>query len=135
MARTPSAMDAPFHPDIGFLAQRRRGLLRNPHKAQAQARRLSLRRRPASRDQPLPGRAQSAIEGLHLDRQSRQNHRRSQARAPSVRFDPLCDLPDLIEEGPNWNSLVEVKVVLNPLRSTHPGITMEAAAKLRPCDG
>jgi hypothetical protein len=35
-------MDAPFHPDIGFLAQRRRGLLRNPHKAQAQARRLSL---------------------------------------------------------------------------------------------
>jgi hypothetical protein len=30
---------------------------------------------------------------------------------------------------------VEVKVVLNPLRSTHPGITMEAAAKLRPCDG
>src|ERR1700722_12414114 len=90
MARTPSAMDAPFHPDIGFLAQRRRGLLRNPHKAQAQARRLSLRRRPASRDQPLPRRAQSAIEGLHLDRQSRRNHRRSQARAPSVRFDPLA---------------------------------------------
>ena len=89
MARTPSAMDAPFHPDIGFLAQRRRGLLRNPHKAQAQARRLSLRRRPASRHQPLPRRAQSAIEGLHLDRQSRRNHRRSQARAPSVRFDPL----------------------------------------------
>ena len=41
------------------------------------------------RDQPLPRRAQSAIEGLHLDRRSRQNHRRSQARAPSVRFDPL----------------------------------------------
>ena len=44
---------------------------------------------PASRDQPLPRRAQSAIEGLHLDRQSRRNHRRSQARAPSVRFDPF----------------------------------------------
>ena len=68
------------------------GLLRNPHKAQAQARRLSLRRRPASRDQPLPRRAQSAIEGLHLDRQSRRNHRRTQARAPSVRFDPLVRL-------------------------------------------
>src|SRR3984957_3610675 len=35
--RTPSAMDVPFHPDIGLLAQRRRGLLRNPHKAKAQA--------------------------------------------------------------------------------------------------
>jgi hypothetical protein len=50
-------------------------------------------------------------------------------------IEELCDLPDLIEDGPNWNSLVEVKVVLNPLRSTHPGITVEAAAKLRPCDG
>jgi hypothetical protein len=62
-------------------------------KAKAQARRLSLRRRPTSRDQPLPRRAQSAIEGLHLDRRSRQNHRRSQARAPSVRFDPLSCSP------------------------------------------
>ena len=44
-------------------------------------------------------------------------------------IEELCDLPDLIEYGPNWNSLVEVKVVLNPLRSTHPGITMEAARK------
>ena len=42
--RTPSAMDVPFHANIGLLAQRRRGLLRNPHKAKAQARRLSLRR-------------------------------------------------------------------------------------------
>ena len=92
MARTPSAMDVPFHTDIGFLAQRRRGLLRDPHKAQAQARRLSIRRRPASRDQPLPRRAQSAIKALHLDRRSRQNHRRRQARAPSVRFDPLASL-------------------------------------------
>jgi hypothetical protein len=50
-------------------------------------------------------------------------------------IEELCDLPDLIEDGPNWNSLVEVTVVLNPLRSTHPGITMEAAAKLRPSDG
>ena len=50
-------------------------------------------------------------------------------------IEELRDLGDLIEYGPNWNSLVEVKVVLNPLRSTHPGITMEAAAKLRPCDG
>src|ERR1700735_5689335 len=120
MARTPSAMDAPFHPDIGFLAPRRRGLLRNPHKAQAQARRLSLRRRPASRDQPLPRRAQSAIEGLHLDRRSRRNHRRSQARAPSVRFDPLatkgmCDTITIfnnnsISEGQNSRELYEKNI-------------------------
>ena len=55
---------------------------------QAQARRLSLRRRPASRDQPLPRRAQSAIAALRLDRRSRQNHRRRQTRAPSVELIP-----------------------------------------------
>src|SRR5271155_5801883 len=90
MARTPSAMDVPFHTDIGFLAQTGRGLLRDPHKAQAQARRLSVCRRPASRNQPLPRRAQPPLKALHLDRRSRQNHRRRQARAPSVRFDPLA---------------------------------------------
>ena len=33
MARTSSAMDVPFHTDIGFLAQCGRVLLCNPHKA------------------------------------------------------------------------------------------------------
>jgi hypothetical protein len=41
-----------------------------------------------------------------------------------------CDLHDLIEYAPDWNSLGEVRVILNPLRSTYPGITMEAAARL-----
>jgi hypothetical protein len=63
--------------------------VRHSHKAQAQARRLPVPHRPTSRDQPLPRRAQSPIEALHLDRRSRQNHRRRQARTPSVRFDPL----------------------------------------------
>jgi transposase len=58
MARTQSAMDFPLHADVRFLAQRGRGLLRNPHEATAQARRLPVRHRPASRDQPLPRRAQ-----------------------------------------------------------------------------
>src|SRR5271170_5545138 len=40
-------------------------------------------------NQPLPRRAQPPLKALHLDRRSRQNHRRRQARAPSVRFDPL----------------------------------------------
>jgi hypothetical protein len=34
-------MVVPLHTDIGLLAQRGRRLLRDPHKAQAQARRLS----------------------------------------------------------------------------------------------
>ena len=86
-----------FHTDIGFLAQRGRGLLRDPHEAQAQTRRLSICRRPASRDQPLPRTAQSEIAALCLDRRSRQNHRRRQARAPSVKFDPLA--PQKILKG------------------------------------
>src|SRR5271166_4470295 len=98
MARTSTAMDVPFHADIGFLAQRGRRLLRDPHKAATKARRLSICRRPASRDQPLPRRAQSKIVALHLDRRSRRNHRRRQARAPSVRFDPLAAAKDKIVE-------------------------------------
>ena len=33
---------------------------------------------------------QRRTQALHLDRRSRQNHRRRQTRAPSVRFDPLA---------------------------------------------
>jgi hypothetical protein len=40
------------------------------------------------------------------------------------------ELHNLIEHGPDWHSLVDLKVVLNPLRTTYPDITMEAAAKL-----
>ena len=52
-----------------------------------------LGRRPAGRHQPLRRRTQCQAEALHLDRRSRQNHRRRQARAPSVRFDPLVFQP------------------------------------------
>ena len=50
MAGAPSALDIPFHADLGLLAQRRRGLLRDPHQAPPQARRL-----------PIRGRLQAAI--------------------------------------------------------------------------
>src|SRR5580698_3703174 len=123
MARTPSAMDVPFHPDIGLLAQRRRGLLRNPHKAKAQARRLSLRRRPTSRDQPLPRRAQSATAALHLDRRSRQNHRRSQARAPSVRFDPLAPVQGVTFPTPDGGKYRQIVVDIDPLKLQARGLT------------
>jgi hypothetical protein len=45
-------------------------------------------------------------------------------------IEELEDVHNLIEYGPDWNSLVDLKVVLNPLRTSYPGITMEAVAKL-----
>ena len=53
MARPPSALDLPLHADLGLLAQRRRGLLRQAHQAAAQARRVPLHRRTSGRHQPL----------------------------------------------------------------------------------
>ena len=53
LARPPSALDLPLHPDLVLLAQRRRGLLRQAHQAPTEARRLPLRRRPPGRHQPL----------------------------------------------------------------------------------
>ena len=50
------------------------------------------RRRPPGRHQPLRRRAQSSTQALHLDRRPRQNHRRRQTRAPSVRFHPLASI-------------------------------------------
>ena len=49
----PPALDLPLHPDLQFLAQRRRGLLRQALQAAPQARRVLLARRPAGRHQPL----------------------------------------------------------------------------------
>src|SRR4051812_12120778 len=57
--------------------------------APPETRPLPLRRRPPGRHQPLPRRDQRRTEALHMDRRPRQNHRRRQTRAPSVRFHPL----------------------------------------------
>ena len=78
-----------FTPTSASLAQRRRGLLRHPDEAASQARCLPIRRRPQSGDQSVPRRPQRPVQALRLGRRSRQNHRRRQARAPNVRFDPL----------------------------------------------
>ena len=91
MACPPSPLDFPLHSHFGVLAQRRRGIFRNAHKAAAETRRVPIRRRSPSRHQSLPRRAQPAIEAFHMDRRSRQNHRSCQTRAPSVRFDPIGD--------------------------------------------
>jgi len=86
-------LDFPLHSHFGVLAQRRRGIFRDAHKAAAETRRVPIRRRSPSRHQSLPRRAQPAIEAFHMDRKSRQNHRSCQTRAPSVRFDPLERAP------------------------------------------
>jgi transposase len=72
-----------------FLAQRRRRLLRQADEAAFETRRLPFGRRPSGCHQPVPRRTQPRLEALHMDRRSRQNHRRRQARAPSVGFNPL----------------------------------------------
>ena len=89
LARSP-ALDLPLHADLVLVAQCRRRLLRQAHQEAIEARSLPIRRRPSSRHQPLPRRAQHPAQALHLDRRSRQNHRRRQTRASSVRFDPLA---------------------------------------------
>src|SRR6202035_4797012 len=89
MARPPSPLDLSLHTHFGILAQRRRGFFRDPDKAAIETRRVPIGRRSPSRDQPLPRRVQSTVQALRLDRRSKQNHRRCQTRAPSVRFDPL----------------------------------------------
>ena len=68
MACSPPPLDFPLHSNFGVLAQRRRGIFRNTHKAATKARRVPIRRRSPSRHQPLPRRAQPTIEALHLDR-------------------------------------------------------------------
>ena len=93
MARPPSPLDLSLHAHFGILAQRRRGFFRDPDKAAIETRRVPIDRRSPSRDQPLPRRVQSTVQTLRLDRRSKQNHRRCQTRAPSVRFDPLALQP------------------------------------------
>ena len=70
-------------------AQCRRGFLRQADQPPPQTWRLPFARRPSGRHQPLPCRAQRKPKALRLDRRSRQNYRRRQTRAPSVRVEPL----------------------------------------------
>ena len=65
------------------------GLLHQAHPTTAEAGRFPLHRRPAGRHQPLPGRDQRCAQTPHLDRRSRQDHRRRQARTPNPGLSPL----------------------------------------------
>jgi hypothetical protein len=87
--RNASTLHLPLHPDISLVAQCRRGLLRQPRKETAQTRRFPVPAGTQRCHPPLRRRHQRKPRALYLDQGSEQNHRRRQARAPSVRFDPL----------------------------------------------
>ena len=92
MAGPASPLDVPLHPDLGILAQRRRRLLRQAHAPAPQARRVPIRRRPATRHQPLRRRYQRRSQALRLDRRPKARPRRRQTREASVRVTPLGSL-------------------------------------------
>jgi transposase len=58
LARTASQVPFPLHPDLGFVAQRRGGVLRQADQAAPQARRLQRHRRSPGSHQPVPRRDQ-----------------------------------------------------------------------------
>src|SRR5712691_1925468 len=89
VARKTSTVCLPLHPDIRFLAQRYRGLLCQAHKEESQARRIPITAGTQRCHPPLPRPHQRKPKTLYLDQGPKQNYRRCQTRAPSVRFDPL----------------------------------------------
>jgi transposase len=58
------------------------GFFDQAHRASVEARHLPINRRPSGRHPSLSRRAQRKVKTLHLDRRSRQNHRRRQTRSP-----------------------------------------------------
>ena len=81
MARRPSALDFPFHADLGVVAQRRRRLLLGHHTPPNPTRGLPFRRRFAERDQTLHRRPQQRLQPVRMD-QFRQSHLRKTRAGP-----------------------------------------------------
>src|ERR1700740_2302530 len=90
MDRKPSPVRLPLHSDVSLLAERHRELLCKPHQKAPQAWRVSLPPGTQRCHPPLPRRHQCKPKALYLDQGPQQNHRRRQARAPNVRFNPLA---------------------------------------------
>jgi hypothetical protein len=42
-------------------------------------------------------------------------------------FEELKELHDLIERGPDWNTIEDIVIRLNPRRTSYPGDTVEKA--------
>src|SRR3984957_9213199 len=127
MARPPSPLDLSLHAHFGILAQRCRGFFRDPDKAAIETRRVPIGRRSPSRDQPLPRIVQSTVQALRLDRQSKQNHRRCQTRAPSVRFDPLV-VEFAIPGAPT--ETIDAKILEDSVHLTAPARDIEYVSAL-----
>ena len=66
-ARRSSALDVPFHVDIGLLAQRRRGLLLRHHAPPDPTRSLPFRRPFAERDRVLHRLPQQRLSTVRID--------------------------------------------------------------------
>ena len=64
LARSPSPLHLPLHPDLVFLGRRSRGLVCQTHPTTAQARHLHLDRRVAGRHQPLHRRCQRHLQAF-----------------------------------------------------------------------
>ncbi|MBV8664649.1 MAG: hypothetical protein JO107_16290 [Hyphomicrobiales bacterium] len=44
-------------------------------------------------------------------------------------IEELSELHDLVERGPDWNAIVEIKITLDPTRASHPVDTIEDAQR------
>src|ERR1700741_3798144 len=118
MDRKPSPVRFPLYSDVSLLAERCRELLCETHQKAPQARRLPLPPGTQRCHPPLPRRHQCKPKALYLDQGPQQNHRRRQARAPSVRFDPLVSSLRLqigCSTSPKFWSLELFPDVLEPL--------------------
>src|SRR5271170_5679335 len=89
LAVTPSALDLPLHPDLGFPAQRRRELLFQNDPPTHPPRRLPIQRRPAGRHQCLSRRAQCQPQTVRLD-QIRRGHSGQTRPLPCTRCLNQC---------------------------------------------
>jgi hypothetical protein len=83
-------VELPLHADICLLAECRRRVFRQADQAAAQTRGVLLDCRTSGRDQPIPRRDQLRSATVPMDKRPRQNYRRGEKRAPSVRFYPLA---------------------------------------------
>src|ERR1700757_2927463 len=115
MDRKPSPVRFPLHSDVSLLAERRRELLCETHQKAPQARRVSLPPGTQRCHPPLPRRHQCKPKALYVDQGPEQNHRRRQARAPSVRFDPLAPKDDTSTEA-------EIEQHKKAWREAHPRV-------------
>src|SRR4030095_2340192 len=117
LAGAAPALPLPLHAEIMLLAQCGRDLVLEANSAAAEAGRIPLDRRTASRHQPLPHGNQCRSQALRLDRSPRPRHCCRAARDPSVRVDALANrleaIHSLFGQIPDTLEDVWVQIALN----------------------